>query len=150
MNEYISREAVEQVLCGIANGLSVGETNALETKDVKALYKIKGAKEILNTVDNDLCFIPAAEVQPVNQWISVKERFPDKDGDYLCYLECGLAIQATFDSTIASEGDKFPLGEWLQVYNSDTRDFTDSMWEEYNAITHWQPLPKPPKDGDAE
>lgn len=51
MNEYISREAVEQVLRGIANGLSVGETNALETKDVKALYKIKGAKEILNTVE---------------------------------------------------------------------------------------------------
>jgi hypothetical protein len=65
MNEYITREAVEQVLCGIANGLSVGETEALKTKDVKALYKIKGAKEILNAVDNDLSFIPAADVQPV-------------------------------------------------------------------------------------
>jgi hypothetical protein len=66
MNEYISREAVEQVLCGIANGLSVRETEALKTKDVKALYKIKGAKEILNAVDNDLCFIPAADVQPLS------------------------------------------------------------------------------------
>lgn len=63
MNEYINREAVEQVLRRIANGLSVGETNALEIKDVKALYKIKGAKEILNTVDNDLSFIPTADVQ---------------------------------------------------------------------------------------
>lgn len=65
MEDYISRKAVKQVLCGIANGLSVGEAEALKTKDVKALYKIKGAKEILNAVDDDLCFIPAADVQPV-------------------------------------------------------------------------------------
>lgn len=65
MAEYISREAVEQVLCGIANGLSVGETEALKTKGLKALYKIQGAKEILNAIDNDLSFIPAADVQPV-------------------------------------------------------------------------------------
>lgn len=67
MADYISREAAEQVLRGIANGLSVGETEALKTKDLKALYKIQGAKEILNSVDNDLCFIPAADVQPVKR-----------------------------------------------------------------------------------
>ena len=65
MAEYISREAIKQVLCGIANGLSVGETEALKTKGVNALYKIKGAKEILNAIDNDLSFIPAADVQSV-------------------------------------------------------------------------------------
>lgn len=66
MDEYISREAVKQVLCGIANGLSVGETEALKTKDVKALYKIKGAKEILNALDTDLSYIPSADVQPID------------------------------------------------------------------------------------
>lgn len=65
MPEYISREAIEQVLCGIANGLSVGEAEAIKTKDIKTLYKIKGAKDILNTVDNDLCFIPPADVKPI-------------------------------------------------------------------------------------
>lgn len=67
MADYISREAAEQVLRGIANGLSVGETEALKTKGLKALYKIQGAKEILNSVDNDLCFIPAADVQPIKK-----------------------------------------------------------------------------------
>ena len=67
MPEYISREAIKQVLCGIANGLSVGETEALKTKGVKALYKIQGAKEILNAIDNDLSFISAADVQPVKR-----------------------------------------------------------------------------------
>ena len=88
------------------------------------------------------------DVQPVNQWISVKDRLPDKDGNYLCYLECGDICQSVFDSTIASEGEEFPFGEWVGVYNSDTLGFTDSYWEEYDAITNWMPLPEPPKDGD--
>lgn len=77
MGEYISREAVEQVLRGIANGLSVGETEALKAKGLKALYKIQGAKEILNSVDNDLCFIPAADVQTVRRgrWITKAEDY---------------------------------------------------------------------------
>lgn len=92
MNEYISREAVEQVLCGIENGLSVGETEALKTKDVKALYKIKGAKEILNAVDNDLCFIPAADVQPVKHG----EWKINSDGYYPYCSVCGtVADQLT-------------------------------------------------------
>ena len=92
--------------------------------------------------------IPAADVQSVPQWINVKDRLPDKDGNYLCYLECGAVCEAAFDSTIASEGEEFPFGEWVGVYNSDTLGFTDSYWEEYDAITHWMPLPEPPKDGD--
>lgn len=74
-DEYIKREAVSQVLQGIANGLLVGETEALKAKDMKSLLKIKAAKEILKTVDNDLCFIPTADVQPVKRgrWINIYE-----------------------------------------------------------------------------
>lgn len=82
----------------------------------------------------------------MNEWISVKDRLPEKDGNYLCYLECGAVCEAAFDSTIASEGEEFPFGEWVAVYNSDTLGFTDSYWEEYDAITHWMPLPEPPQD----
>lgn len=67
MTEYIKREAVSQVLQGIANGLLVGETEASKAKDMKSLLKINAAKEILKTVDNDLCFIPAVDVQPVKR-----------------------------------------------------------------------------------
>lgn len=81
MAEYIEREAVQQVLYGIANGLSVGEAEALKTKDIKALYKIKGAKEILDSVDNDLCFVPAADIQPVKRgrWLHFND-----DGIVFC------------------------------------------------------------------
>lgn len=71
MDEYISREAVFQVVHGIARGITAKDTEALKTKDMKTLYKIKGAKEILDLVDTDLCYIPTADVQPVRygQWI---------------------------------------------------------------------------------
>lgn len=108
MTEYISREAVEQVLCGIANGLSVGETEALKTKDVKALYKIKGAKEILNAVDNDLSFIPVADVQQVVHCKDCKhrkERHYEEIGEkpYIKY-ECKFTNYSMSDDGFCSFG----------------------------------------------
>jgi hypothetical protein len=110
MNEYISREAVEQVLCGIANGLSVRETEALKTKDVKALYKIKGAKEILNAVDNDLCFIPAADVQPLS---AVAEHIKNR------LYETALNTNGAESDTIAAMAERIDF--WInELRGGDT------------------------------
>jgi hypothetical protein len=40
---------------------------------MKAFYKAKGAKEIVDSVDTNLCYIPVADVQPVyyGRWIRV-------------------------------------------------------------------------------
>ena len=65
MAEHISREAVFQVVHGIARGIADRDTEALKAKDMKAFYMAKGAKEILDSVDTDLCYIPASDVQPV-------------------------------------------------------------------------------------
>ena len=131
MAEYIEREAVVRAFC----------EHCRDYVD-KCTYDGTCEVDIIATV-------PTADVQPV-KWISIKDRLPEKDGNYLCYLECGAVCEAAFDSTIASKGEEFPFGEWVGVYNSDTRDFTDRYWEEYDAITHWMPLPEPPKDSDAE
>ena len=84
MDEYISREAVFQVVHGIARGIATKDTEALKAKDIKTLYKIKGAKEILDSVDTDLCYIPTADVQPVKRgkWFHI-----DNDGISYC-SEC--------------------------------------------------------------
>ena len=111
-------------------------------------FDIYVMKRKLDRAEKELAELKAADVQPVNRWISIKERFPDKDGEYLCYLECGVVCQSIFDSTIAAEGEEFPFGEWVAVYNSDTLGYTDSYWEEHDAITHWQPLPEPPKTNE--
>ena len=138
MDEYISREAIKQVLCGIANGLSVGETEALKTKDVKALYKIKGAKEILNAIDNDLSFIPVADVKPVDRWISVKDRLPEENILVLCYAR-----------STTGEGNNYFLGAlahgefwFLKVNDIGHVSCPVLHWE----VTRWQPLPEPPKE----
>lgn len=67
MDEYISREAVFQVVHGIARGIATKDTEAFIAKDMKAFYMAKGAKEILDSVDTNLCYIPAADVQPVKR-----------------------------------------------------------------------------------
>ena len=71
MAEYISSEAVFQVVHGIARGIADRDTEALKAKDMKAFYMAKGAKKILDSVDTDLCCIPAADVQPVKcgRWL---------------------------------------------------------------------------------
>jgi hypothetical protein len=71
--------------------------------------------------------IPAADVQPVNQWISVKDRLPDEDGWYLVYKH-----------------NRVRVAEWCKDcwYNESDLPIDDC------AITHWQPLPEPPKEGD--
>lgn len=125
MNDYISRDAVEQVLCGIANGLSVGETKALKTKCLKALYKIQGAKEILNAVDNDLSFIPAADVQPVKQWINANDRLPEECKKVIVIYKKDLFISFRYDYNF-----------WYGIGRQ--------------KIDYWQPLPELPKDGDTE
>ena len=141
MDKYIGREAA--VDAGYLSDWYISSVG-----DEPPVWTDAHIDELLN----DFIVIPkdtkVADVQPVNRWISVKDRLPEKDGNYLCYLECGAVCEAAFDSTIASEGEEFPFGEWVAVYNSDTLGFTDSYWEEYDAITHWMPLPEPPKDGD--
>ena len=135
MAEYISREAVEQVLRGIANGISVGENTALESKDVHTLFKIKGAKDILRSVDDCICDIPSADVQPTPQWISVKERLP----------EIGKSILIHYPKW---DGDE------IQVAKLEGDGMMFDICGEFNigigAVTHWMPLPELPKSGDVE
>lgn len=76
MCEYLSREAVFQVIHGIARGIADRDIEALKAKDIKAFYKAKGAKEILDSVDTDLCYVPVADVQLVKrgEWEQIGEQ----------------------------------------------------------------------------
>lgn len=63
------------------------------------------------------------DVQPVDRWISVEDRFPDNDGWYLVY-----------------KFKQVRVAEWCESCWYNERDLPiDDV-----AISHWMPLPEPP------
>ena len=63
------------------------------------------------------------------QWISVKDRLPEKSGDYLALTDNGLI-------------ERLSYSERHNAFNADDR----LMYAECAILcTHWMPLPQPPK-----
>ena len=62
----------------------------------------------------------------MSEWISVKDRLPEKDGRY-------LAITKHYKQPVIAQytkNEKYPWN-WLM-----------------NNVTHWMPLPEPPKEAE--
>ena len=75
----------------------------------------------------------------VQEWISVKDRLPDKDGCYIvtaCDEGCSCGDGIWYD-TVVIEAEYYK-GEWSWNENGTEYDITD-------LVTHWQYLPQPPK-----
>lgn len=116
MSNYISREAVVRYL----KGYSDKECNSNSPYGMIT-------SSVLNKVERALSEMPAADVQPINPWISVDEALPIYEG---------LVLAVDNNNTIR-------LGIYTDL--GWTSQFGNSM---VAHITHWQPLPEPPKDGD--
>jgi hypothetical protein len=76
--------------------------------------------------------IPAADVQPVNQWISVKDRLPDENQKCLVYRDINADLKIT-----------------TGIWHSDMKEFYGLRHgTRLEDTIAWQPLPEPPEDGD--
>lgn len=63
------------------------------------------------------------------QWIPVTERLPEKSGWYLTFV-CNKWQGSLSDQTVSIwDGERFHVGSFA-------------------IVTHWMPLPEPPKDGE--
>ena len=126
--EYIEREAVKREMLSWAACMNHPE------------YLMKD--DALHVIDS----IPAADVveqeqesKPLNGWISVQDRLPDKDGCYIvtaCDEGCSCGDGIWYD-TVVIEAEHYK-GEWSWNENGTEYDITD-------LVTHWQPMPNPPK-----
>lgn len=67
-----------------------------------------------------------------DEWISVHDRLPAESGRYWCYIK-ELTDLA------------FSYFQWNCYYNAKERRFSDSTLTNGENVTHWRPLPEPPK-----
>ena len=84
----------------------------------------------MNAIDE----MPAADVQPVNQWISCKDKMPEDNTSVLfVYVsENGVkSVHYGYHTTIRG------------IYSGWSK--TSGGWEYSDEeVTHWQPIPEPP------
>lgn len=64
------------------------------------------------------------------EWISVKDMLPADDATYLVYGRNGYGI-------VFADYDYYGDGEWLTC---------DDLTNITRFVTHWMPLPTPPKE----
>ena len=64
------------------------------------------------------------------EWISVKERLPDEQGAVLGYCIGGKHKQLS----------------WMDIYYWTGEKFGHPNPHENDEVTHWMPLPEPPKE----
>ena len=66
-----------------------------------------------------------SEIARAPQWISVEDKLPDENRDYLCAFDDGTIETYPFDAV-----------EHLCIWGSNSGRF---------GVTHWMELPEPPK-----
>jgi len=67
----------------------------------------------------------------VGGWISVKDRLPEKEGQYLCWFGKNTVCKGAAIATYLEEWKAFGSFESLKTYPN---------------VTHWMPLPEPPEE----
>lgn len=97
---------------------------------VEAADAIEELKKLHETQKKNLSVITDAYMK---SWIPVTERLPEKNGPYLCCWK----VSADEKKHIAR----------IMVWRADTGWM--NVWDEpmNNYVTHWMPLPEPPKEG---
>ena len=73
----------------------------------------------------------------MSNWISVKDRLPNKQDSYLVFI---------VDNVGETRMEVMMLFEWANCF--DWSAHMSSVWKDHNHITHWQPLPAAPEEID--
>lgn len=71
-------------------------------------------------------------MKELDDWIDVNDSLPDEGGRYWCYVE-----------HLTDLG--FSYFQWNCDYNPQLQRFSDMTLTKGERVTHWRPLPEPPK-----
>lgn len=83
----------------------------------------------------------------MNNWISVKDKLPTESGRYLTCLEFGNKLSVVFNNfavNLADIHDSLENKNYSGWYDYDNYDGIEYC-EEIKNITHWMPIPEPPR-----
>ena len=125
MAEYLSRE---DVLKKAKSSISVPADNEWDC----------GYNTAMAEMQEFIKQLPSEDVQPIDRWISVDDRLPDKFDYVLCYCK-----------TTTGEGNEFMFG----AYHNDTwwlktcRTYA-TLEQLQMRVMYWMPLPEPPRVGE--
>ena len=127
MTDYISREA-------FAAEMKERQTEAgkwlRDAKDHDTAVRADAVLSFLCEVKLTLDKLPAADVRPV-KWIPVTERLPETYGEYM------VAYHPCYWDSVRDE---------IKVGLDSFRGKTSWAKKKYQRVTHWMPLPEPPKE----
>jgi hypothetical protein len=84
----------------------------------------------------------------VPRWIPVTERLPEKTGTYLAWTKWDLteADEEPSAYPIEYDAEEEAFGWWKSYYDAETLGWAGEDFIRYEGITHWMPLPEPPKE----
>lgn len=111
--------------------------------DRKTYYERCACSEVADICNTITDFATFADVQPVNQWISCKDKMPDtpEQGMDAKYSDCCL---------VCDDFGWIGMGYYMTDGKKSWWEFADAQNKikiDWTEITHWMPLPKPPKEG---
>lgn len=90
------------------------------------------ADELLETIEEF-----EEEAEPVDRWISVKDRLPENDGKYMVWYK-GECEKCEFDTDSQTFG--YTYDDYDEMYSHLV------CWDDgiHKDVTHWRLLPEPP------
>ena len=102
-------------------------------KDLEAAYIQVAVKEAYGTAALRIDQLRPKDVQPVDRWISIKDRLPEPEKDVLVWY------RYTWGAGFVSY--RFGISRW---YSNIKRWYEGCLPKDLEVL-YWQPLPEPPK-----
>ena len=116
------------------------ETTEEALAEIEYYAGFRGKEASIKAVE-DACILAVAALREQEQrrWIPVTDRLPDSD-DFVLVIASGIVGNITLDNAIE-----------LAAF-SEVEGWILEMWPELEdpKVTHWMPVPEPPKEMDLE
>lgn len=86
------------------------------------------------------------------EWISVKDRLPEKEGYYLLHIhnisenKNGRLRTGYFYKSKSDNWFRIYPMNWKEVYHSSNEYIQYDLEGDQTKVTYWMPLPEPPKE----